>query len=195
MDPRDRVAGVVAHRRTHASTGLVSWWLLPVALVTALLTFVPLTRARAHGAEADIPAKTLVEQGIAIIRTQPDQMDAIADKIKDALDSKDPTGVDLALVGQAQTAFEAGDLSQTELLLEQAIGLTPGSPVISPNEQPRQQPSSIASSEPANHLQALAGSPLGGTAEVVLLAGAGVLALVGLALAALVGLALARKYR
>ena len=187
MGTPDRAVGVHAQRRTRASTRRVCSRLLPIALVSALLTFAPLTRVWAHGAEADIPAKTLVEQGIAIIRSQPDQMDAIVDKIKDALDSKDPTGVDLDLVTQAQTAFEAGNLSQTELLLERAIGLTPGSPVISPNEEPRQQPLSIASSGPANHLQALAGSPLGGTAEVVLLAGAGVLALAGLALA--------RKYR
>ena len=44
----------------------------------------------------------------------------------DAIESEDTDGVDLAKVKEAQKAFEDGDLTQTELLLEQAVGACPG---------------------------------------------------------------------
>ncbi len=151
-----------------------------LALITGLLALGPAAVAFAHGAEKNVPAKTLVEEAIAIIRTQPDQMDAIADKIKDALDSNDAEGVNLDLVSQAQTAFQGGDLGRTELLLEQAIGSTPGQPVVSPNSGPRTPPPPTSPPSAPAHLRAAGSSPIGGGEGVALLAVAAGLALIGL---------------
>ena len=143
--------------------------------------------ALAHGGEGDVPAKTFVEQAIAIIRSQPDQVAAIEDKIADALEAEDTEGVDLELVTHAQHAFETGDLALTEQNLELAIGLNPGDPVVTPNEEPRQQPLPTAGAGPRNHLRELPGVPIRGSQRVVLPALAAVLAAAGIGLA--------RKYR
>ncbi|MGH2578702.1 MAG: hypothetical protein ACRDG9_13290, partial [Actinomycetota bacterium] len=58
-------------------------------------------------------------------------MDEIEDRIADAIESED-ADVDIAKVEEAQEAFEDGDMVQTELLLEQAIGACPGQPVVTP---------------------------------------------------------------
>ena len=76
----------------------------------------------AHGSEANVPAKALVQEAIDIIQTPPEQMDAIADKLNDAIDSSDSAGVDIGAVRQAQTALRSGDIGQTEFLLERSLG-------------------------------------------------------------------------
>jgi hypothetical protein len=141
--------------------------------------------AFAHEEEKNVPSLTLVREAIAIIRAQPELMDSVADKINDALESSDPKGVDLARVRQAQKALEAGNLSQTELLLEQAIGACPGQPVVTPAgiEAP---PLNSPCPRPS-HLTALNRVPVRGTSRPILL---------GLAVIAIAaGLVLTRRIR
>lgn len=80
----------------------------------------------AHEDEAESgKSGDLVRQAIALIVNTPDDLEAIQDKIDDATKAKDPSGVDLALVARAETAFEDGDLHKTRALLEQSIGAQP----------------------------------------------------------------------
>lgn len=90
--------------------------------------------ATAH--EEKFPAKRLIEQAIALLRTQPEQREVIEDKIHDATESKDKKGVDLDLVGEAGEAFEAGRLHEAQDLLEESIGAAPYRVVEEPNEAP-----------------------------------------------------------
>ncbi len=93
-----------------------------VVLLTLGATALGAGPAWAHGDEANVPAKTLIQEAIDIIQTQPEQMGAIADKLNDAIDSSDSAGVDIGAVRQAQTALTSGDIGQTELLLERSLG-------------------------------------------------------------------------
>ncbi len=154
-------------------------------LIAMAFVFGSASAAFAHAAEKDVPALTLVQEAIAIIRSQPDLMDDAADKIKDALDSSDPTGVDLGKVQQAQKTLEAADLAQTELLLEKAIGACPGAPVVTPAGI-RTPPITSPCPKPS-HLTALNRVPVRGAARPVLL-GLAVVAIAG-------GLLLARRIR
>jgi hypothetical protein len=78
--------------------------------------------AWAHGNEGPVPARQDVLEAIAYIVNAPDNMDAITDKIKDAQDSDDVSGVDLALVKQAQAAVEANRMDRARDLLQRSIG-------------------------------------------------------------------------
>lgn len=99
---------------------------LIVGMIVTAFLFMMSAPASAHAGEEGVPAMTSVEEAIAIIATQPEQMDAIGDKIGDAQESDDTDGVDVALVEQAGAAFESEDLDTTLLLLEQSIGVQPG---------------------------------------------------------------------
>lgn len=161
------------------------WFARSLAVVGALaLVLAPTSNAWAHEGEENVPAIESVQQAIALIRSQPELMDLTGDKIGDAIDSADADGVDIAKVQEAQKAFEDGDLTQTELLLEQAIGTCPGQPVVNP--QGIRTPEPITSPCPAPaHLTALDRVPVAGTDRVVL---------VGLAALAIVaGLFLVRR--
>src|SRR5262245_25753105 len=154
-----------------------------ISVVAALLfVAVPAAPALAHEEEKQVPAQTLADEAIAIIRSQPEQMDAIADKVNDATESKDAEGVDKALLDEAKTSLEGGDLSRTELLLEEAIGTCPGQPVTEPAGVRKPLKLSAPCPAPA-HLQALGRQPITGAAKSALLAVGVVLALGGLLLA------------
>src|SRR6266508_7050572 len=101
-------------------------WLAALALVT---TAGP---ALAHEGEEAVPARTQVQVAVAILRTQPEQVDLAADRINDATEAKDKQGVDIDRVEQAKETLEAGDMAKTELLLEHALGSCPGEPVTNP---------------------------------------------------------------
>jgi hypothetical protein len=137
--------------------------------------------ALAHEGEEDVPARTQVQRADAILRTQPEQVDLAVDRINDALEAEDHEGVDLDRVKQAKAALEAGDMQQTELLLEQALGACPGQPVISPTGVRAPLPTKPCPT-PAHEL-ALGRVPVHGTARPVLLGIGGVLALGGLVMA------------
>jgi len=159
------------------------------ALAVALLAAPP---AFAHGKK--LPARKLVEQAIALLRAQPGQVQAVEDKLHDALEAKDAAGVDLALVRRADQAFDRRDLHGAWDLLEEAIGAAPHRVVRRPNPRPR-MPAATAPAAPATsmpmpgeqaqqpvlHEQALDGGVRApqGTAGPALLGIAGLLALFG----------------
>ena len=94
-------------------------------LVTAFVAVMGLAPARtalADGGEEDFTAKDFVEQAIGLLQGQPDMKDLIEDRIGDALEDDEVEGVDLALVAQAQEAFEEGRVSETLELLARSIG-------------------------------------------------------------------------
>jgi hypothetical protein len=150
--------------------------------VVLLLVGVVAAPALGHEGEKEVPARTLADEAIAIIRSQPEQMDAIEDKVNDATESEDAEGVDKPLLEKAKTALEGGDLSQTELLLEEAIGTCPGQPVTEPAGV--RQPLKLSAPCPAPaHLVALGRQPITGVAKPLLLGLGAVLLLGGLLLA------------
>lgn len=108
--------------------------MLRAATLTVVLAMAGVGSVAAH--EKDFPAKTLIEQAIALLRTQPEQRGAIEDKMHDAQKSEGAKGVDLELVRQADEAFEAGRLHETRDLLEEAIGAAPHRVVEEPNPAP-----------------------------------------------------------
>lgn len=93
-----------------------------VAVVTALFLVSP---ASAHEDETSIKASEDVLQAISYIVNSPGNMDAISDKLKDAPESSDTSGVDLALVRQAQAAVASNDMMKARDLLQRSIGAVP----------------------------------------------------------------------
>ncbi len=97
-------------------------------LVVAALSVVLLTGA--GPAAADEPgestvARELVRQAIALIVNTPGNMEAIEEKVGDALEVDDQEGVDIALVRRADDALDAEDLHEARSLLEESIGARP----------------------------------------------------------------------
>lgn len=134
----------------------------------------------AHEGEEDVPARTQVQTAVAILRTQPEQMDLAADRINDATEAEDKEGVDIDRVEQAKTALEAGDKAKTELLLEQALGGCPGESIANPTKIRATLPQKPCPT-PAHEL-GLGRVPIGGTAKPALVAIGAVLVLGGLVL-------------
>lgn len=111
------MAGHLRPRTRTAAIGLVT-----AVLLTGL--------AGARPAAADEPgestvARELVRQAIALIVSTPGNMEAIEDKVGDALEVEDQEGVDIALVRRAAEALEAEDLHEARSLLERSIGARP----------------------------------------------------------------------
>lgn len=69
-------------------------------------------------------ASELVRQAIALIVSTPENMEAIEDKVGDALEVENREGVDVALVRRAGDALE-DDLHEARALLERSIGAWP----------------------------------------------------------------------
>jgi hypothetical protein len=92
-----------------------------VVAVTAALAM----PAQGHAGEKTIKATDLIKQGIAFIVEVPDDPSLALDKMKDALDSMDQSGVYLDYVKQAITAEKAGDTHKARALLEASIGAKP----------------------------------------------------------------------
>ena len=88
----------------------------------ALVVLVPARAALADGGEEDFTAADFVEQAIGLLQGQPDMDDLIADRIGDALEDDEVEGVDLALVAQAEEAFDEGRAGDTLELLARSIG-------------------------------------------------------------------------
>jgi len=97
---------------------------LVVLLAAVLLTMLTLAPpAMAHGGEQSDEASVLVRQAIALIVSSPDDLGEIREKVEAAREAPDTTGVDLALVEQADAALTDGeDLAQVRALLERSIG-------------------------------------------------------------------------
>lgn len=150
---------------------LVGVWAV-VALVAA--------PALAHEGEEDVPARTQVQTAVAILRTQPEQLDLAADRINDATEAKDNDGVDIDRVEQAKKTLEAGDMVRTELLLEQALGGCPGEPIANPTKIRATLPQKPCPT-PAHEL-ALGRVPIAGAPKPALVAIGAVLVVGGLVL-------------
>jgi hypothetical protein len=150
-------------------------------LVGAFLAAAAVTApALAHEGEEDVPARVQVQTAVAILRTQPEQIDLAADRINDATEAKDKEGVDIDRVERAKQPLEAGDKVKTELLLEQALGGCPGEPVENPTKVRAELPQTPCPT-PAHEL-ALGRVPIGGAAKPVLVAVGAVLVVAGLVL-------------
>ena len=153
--------------------------------IVALALAWPAGAALAHEEEEQVPARTLVKQAIALLRGQPEQVEAIEDKIHDALAAEDTEGVDLELVERADRAFEEGKIHLAQDLLEEAIGAAPHRVVATPNPEPGMpapSPEPEAEPSPVLHERALRGglrAPTG-VAGPVLLGLAGLAVLLGL---------------
>jgi hypothetical protein len=92
------------------------------AVFVALIVLAPARAALADGGEEDFTAVDFVEQAIGLLQGQPEMDDLIEDRIADALEDDEVEGVDLALVAEAQEAFERGSASETLELLARSIG-------------------------------------------------------------------------
>ena len=91
------------------------------AAFVALVVLAPAGAALADGGEEDFTAVDFVEQAIGLLQGQPEMEDLIEDRIADALEDDEVEGVDLALVAEAQEAFEGGNASETLELLARSI--------------------------------------------------------------------------
>lgn len=110
-------------RPFHAATPIVRAVLLLAALTTTVVV-------GAMPAAADEPGEStiahhLVREAIALIVNTPEDMDAVREKVADALEVEDQEGVDIALVRQADEALAAGDMHEARALLERSIGARP----------------------------------------------------------------------
>ena len=150
-----------------------------VALAALALALGSTSTAVAHEGEEEVPALEFTHQAIAIIRSQPELVGEIEERIADAIESEDTDGVDLANVEAALESFEDGDMVETELLLEQAIGACPGETIVDPVGIHTPLPLGSPCPAPA-HLSALDRAPVGGTARLVLLGFAAIAVLGGL---------------
>jgi hypothetical protein len=147
----------------------------PVVVVASVLVLLGITAtpAGAHGGESS-SAEELVLTAIAVLEVHPAPGAAVDNKIRDAQEAKDPSGVKMDLVRQARAALVRGDIAGTKRLLEQSVGACPDKDILYVTDQP-EKPPCVA---PA-HALALARRSVGGTSEVVLLILAGVFALAG----------------
>ena len=98
-----------------------------LAVVAAVLIMVVsgMSPAAADEPGESTVASELVRQAIALIVSTPGNMEAIEDKIGDALEVEDQEGVDIALVRRAAEALEDEDLHEARALLERSIGARP----------------------------------------------------------------------
>ena len=90
-----------------------------IVLMALLLVITP-AKAWADGNEDR--AYDLVRQAIALIVNTPADVDAITDKIDEALSAKDQSQVQIPLVQQAKDALARGNLHRVRALLEKSIG-------------------------------------------------------------------------
>jgi hypothetical protein len=96
------------------------------AVVAVALLLAGARPASAHeDDEEGTTAAEFVRQAIALIVNTPSDTEGIADKINDASEAEDASGVDVALVDEAGAAFAAGDVHQARALLERSIGAQP----------------------------------------------------------------------
>jgi hypothetical protein len=103
------------------------------AVVQVTLFLAALTTAVLVGAApaaADEPGEStiahhLVREAIALIVNTPGDMEAIREKVGDALEVEDQEGVDIGLVRLADEALAAGDMHEARALLERSIGARP----------------------------------------------------------------------
>jgi hypothetical protein len=92
------------------------------ALVLLLVGLGGTGSAWAHEGEETARASESIRQAIAYIVNDPENMDAIVDKVEDSLRADDTSAVKLELVRRAQSALERDEMMRARRLLERAIG-------------------------------------------------------------------------
>lgn len=102
---------------------LLRTWAVLVATL-ALMAGVPALANADEAGESD-QVKVLVLQAIAMLVNDPNDMMGVEELIGDALEAPDKAGVDMAMVEQASTALEDGDMRRTRDLLQSSIGAGP----------------------------------------------------------------------
>lgn len=112
---------VAGHQRPDRQTAP----LLVVAAVVFITGLSAVSPAVADEPGESTVASELVRQAIALIVSTPGNMEAIVDKVGDALEVDNQEGVDIALVRRAAEALDTGDLHETRSLLERSIGARP----------------------------------------------------------------------
>ena len=94
------------------------------ALVLASLLAVPPSVALGHGEEgeaaAEVPARTLVQQALALLTQQDDVLEA-QEKLEGALESKDKEEVQIASVREALQAVEKDDKKEAVAHMNEAL--------------------------------------------------------------------------
>jgi hypothetical protein len=138
----------------------------PIAALTAALLVLTPTGAWAHGEDESNMAFDLVRRAIGLIVNTPHDSAGIEDKINDALHAEDKSDVKMAPVERAMEALDGGDLDQTRLLLEVAIGArsaTGGEPVSMGNAPPvtGEETGTLAATDPMPGRAGLNGSDWG----------------------------------
>ena len=92
------------------------------ALLTGLLVLLPGAPALAHGGGDSEQSRVLVLDALTYMANRPaGYMDAVTDKVGDALEAPDTTGVNLAKVESARQALERNDMMQTRALLQASL--------------------------------------------------------------------------
>ena len=109
------------HDRHMTDSMRTAWAAVVAGILLVTMLAGPRPAAADEPGESTV-ASELVRQAIALIVNTPGDMEAIEDKIGDALEVDDQEGVDVALVRQAAEALEAGDLHEARSLLEGSIG-------------------------------------------------------------------------
>lgn len=104
--------------------------LFSLLAVMLLMAVGPSARpALAHGEELSDQASELVRQSIALIVADPEGRGEIVERVEAALVAPDVSGVDLALVDQANTMLAAGDdVAEVRPVLEASLASAPSAP-------------------------------------------------------------------
>ena len=149
-------------------------WVVATALA---LTIVAGTGAvaSAHGGEGGVSASELVLTALAVLEVHPAPAAAVEDKIADAQEAENKSGVDLALVEQAGEALDRGDVARAKTLLERSVGECPDADILYVSDQPDAPPCTVSAHELSQTRKAV-----GGTSEIAILVVAATLAFVGI---------------
>lgn len=97
-----------------------------IPLILLLLLGLGARPAGAHGGEETDEALVLVRQAIALVVSSPGEPGEIQERVQAAVQAPDVSGVDVALVEQADAALSDGsDMTEVRALLEGSIGAGP----------------------------------------------------------------------
>jgi len=97
--------------------------LAAVAVIGLLATVASAPAAWGHGDEETTEGYLLVQQALGYLAhdTGMSGIDLAAEKVDDALESDDQTGVNVAELSRGRTALEAGDVAQARTLLQDSV--------------------------------------------------------------------------
>ena len=95
------------------------------AAIAALLSILVAVPSGAHGVGESTKAVELVQQAIAYLVNEPDNLMAAEEKVNDALKTSDQKGVDRDSLTAAKRAIKQGDGHRGRAFLERSIGARP----------------------------------------------------------------------